>query len=83
MGHENTSQKYETIFCIFLVAAAFLYRDNPHLVYPQILYLLLALLSLNLCAGLILRFWPSHTWIAAGLTMANCAVITAIQAYSG
>lgn len=82
-GADNLSQKYETIFCIFLAVAAFLYRDNPHLIYPQILYLLLALLSLNLCAGLVLRVLPAHSWLAALATMGNCAVITAIQAYSG
>lgn len=76
-------QKYEAMFCIFLVMLAFLYRDNEHLVYPQILYLFVALLSINLAANYALRKWGGQAWLSALFILANCATITAILNYSG
>lgn len=76
-------QKYESVFCIFLVMLAFLYRDNEHLVYPNILYLFIALLTLNLAANFALRHWNDRSWVSALFILANCAVITAILHYSG
>src|SRR5688572_14830181 len=82
-GGPVMGQRYEVVFCIFLVALAFLYRDNHHLVYPQILYLLVVLLSLNLLAEFVLRRWPSRDGVSAFITLGNCAVITAALRYSG
>src|SRR5262245_3184465 len=75
--------KYEVIFCIFLFALAFLYRDNNYLVYPQILYLLFALLSLNLSASLALRRWGPRATLSVLFILANCGILTAILQYSG
>lgn len=80
---EVTGKRYESMFCLFLVALVFLWRENSHLVYPHILYLVLALLGLNLAAGLSLKAWPSRSWVSAILTMMNCAVIMGILEYSG
>src|SRR5262245_29189915 len=77
------SRRYETIFVIFLLALVFLYRDNTNLVYPQILYLFVFLLGLNLSAGWALRKWPTHPWVATSITLGNCGVLTAVLAYSG
>lgn len=75
--------RYETVFSIFLVLLAFLWKDNPSLVYPQILYLFSGLLLLNLGAGMSLRRWPARRALAAGIILLNCAVITLALEYSG
>ncbi len=77
------AHKYEAVFCIFLAVIVYLGRSNEELVYPAILYLFLALLSLNFLAVTALRLWPSLEWASASIIMANCGVITAILAYSG
>ncbi|OGS01119.1 MAG: hypothetical protein A3G41_00030 [Elusimicrobia bacterium RIFCSPLOWO2_12_FULL_59_9] len=82
-GETGASQKYEAIFCIFLVVIAFLFRDDANFVYPQILYLFFTLFLLNLWAGFSLRLWPEESWLAALITLANAAVITVILSYSG
>ncbi len=76
-------QKYELVFCIFLVMLAFLYRDNAHLVYPHILYLFIALLSINLAANFALKKWGGAPWLSALFILANCATISAILNFSG
>lgn len=77
------SNRYETGFCIFMAALAFLGRDNPSLDYPTILYLFGLLMILNLAAGIALRRRPDAPMIATGFILANCGTITAILAYSG
>src|SRR5208282_4335346 len=77
------SRRYESIFCIFLVMLAFLFRDNPYLIYPQILYLLLLLLALNLIAGKALAISRYGKQLSAGVILANCGTIAAILSYSG
>ncbi len=77
------AHRYESVFCIFLVILAFLWRDNPNLVYPQILCLFTLLLALNLLAGVSLRFWPSIERFSALSVLANCATVTTILSYSG
>ena len=79
----TNSHRYETIFCVFLLAVVFLYRDNGHLVYPNILYLFGGLLSFNLFAGWVLRHCPTRADIAAGIVLGNCALITGILSQSG
>lgn len=75
--------QYEVIFYIFLAVLVYLWRENNQLVYPQILYLTLLLMSLNLAASLALKHWPSREWVLAFTTCANTATIAAIMAYSG
>lgn len=75
--------KYEAVFCIFLAGMAYLGRENAELIYPEIFYLFLLLLSLNFSAILALRLWPSKEWLSALIILANCGTITAILSYSG
>lgn len=77
------SSRYETVFCVFMAALAYLWRDNPDLAYPQILHAFLLLLALNLAAGLSLRLWPARKWISALFILANCGTITSVLNYSG
>ncbi len=77
------SQRYETIFSVFMLMVVFLYRHNEHLVFPQIFYLFAAMLMVNLIAGWVLRKWPSSMLGAVAIVLANCGVITAILAQSG
>lgn len=77
------TQKYESVFCILLAALAFLWRENSRLVYPQVHYLLLLLLGLNLLAGRTVRRRPDLGGLAAVLILSDCAVVTALLAYSG
>ncbi|MFI5345895.1 MAG: sensor histidine kinase [Elusimicrobiota bacterium] len=80
---DSVSSRYEAGFGVFMAALAFLGRDNPNLDYPQVLYLLILLMVLNLAAGLALRLKPAAPSISAGFILANCGVITAILAHSG
>ncbi|MBI5201551.1 MAG: HAMP domain-containing histidine kinase [Elusimicrobia bacterium] len=73
---------YESVFCIFLAALAFLGREQACWAFPQVLYLLIALLSLNLAAGYAMRRRPG-AWVSAAAAMGNCALITAILHCSG
>jgi len=75
--------RFEAGFFIFMAALAYLGRDNPSLEYPQVLYLFIALMLLNLAAGVALRRLPTMPLISAGFILANCGTITAILAYSG
>ena len=77
------AHRYEAGFFVFMAALAFLGRDNPHLHYPQILYLFVLLNVLNLLAGVALRVKPDAPLISTGFILANCATITGILAYSG
>ena len=77
------AHRYESVFCIFLVALAFLFRDNPYLVYPTILYLLLLLMALNLAASKALEVGRFGKELSALVILANCGTIAAILSYSG
>jgi signal transduction histidine kinase len=77
------SNRYEAGFVIFMAVLAYLGRDNPDLDYPQVLYLFILLMALNLLAGVALRLKPDVPLISAGFILANCGTITAILAYSG
>jgi signal transduction histidine kinase len=77
------SNRYEAGFVIFMAVLAYLGRDNPDLEYPQVLYLFILLMALNLLAGVALRLKPDVPLISAGFILANCGTITAILAYSG
>src|SRR3989338_7715326 len=73
----NLVSKYEAVFCVFMAVLAYLWRDNPSLVYPQILYLFATLMAFNLTAGVALRLWPAREWISTFFILANCGAITA------
>lgn len=80
---QDLAQTYETGFCIFLVILAFLCRENPHLIYPQVLCLFVLLSVLNLAAGVALRLRRFGDCVSALLVLANCGTITAILSHSG
>ncbi|MFA6317742.1 MAG: HAMP domain-containing sensor histidine kinase [Elusimicrobiota bacterium] len=88
MEHEDEpslswTPRYDAVFSIFLVVSAFLWRDNPHMVYPHALILLLAMMGLNLAAGICLRRLPDRPLLSAAVILANAAAVTAVVAYSG
>jgi signal transduction histidine kinase len=66
-----------------MAAAAFLCRENAEVVYPQILYLFLSLMALNLAASLTLKYFPQRTGLSAVFILSNCAAITGILNCSG
>ncbi|MBI4425207.1 MAG: HAMP domain-containing histidine kinase [Elusimicrobia bacterium] len=80
---DGLSSRYELGFGIFVGVLVFLGRGDPSLDYPQVLYLFLLLLAVNLAAGVALRLKPSVPGIAAGFVLANCGTITSILAHSG
>lgn len=71
------------VFCLFLAALVVLWRDNPHLDFPRVLYALLSLLAANLAAGVALRGRRGADAVLAAGVIANCCAVTAILAYSG
>lgn len=75
--------KYETAFFVFMAVLAYLWRENPEILYPQVLYCFLLLMGLNLAAGLCLRRFSAGSWLCVLLTLSNCGVVTAILSYSG
>jgi PAS domain S-box-containing protein len=79
----NRAHRYESVFVVCLILLAFLFRDNPYLVFPQIYYLLILLLALNLAAGAALRSDRFGKGLSAAAILANCGTISAILAYSG
>lgn len=76
-------QRYQSMFCIFLLALVFLYRENSQIIYPQIMFLLALLLAFNLGAGWVLGRWGHRQIAAVNVVIGNCAIITAILAHSG
>lgn len=82
-GHGAAAQRYETALCVALASLAYLFRDNHFLVYPEILYMLLAVLGFNLAAGFSLRRWPAVPSLSALFILGNCAAVAAIVAHSG
>ncbi len=66
-----------------MAVLAYLGRDNPSLIYPQVLYLFVLFMALNLLAGVSLRRRPDSPLISTAFILANCGTITAILAYSG
>ncbi|MBI4376798.1 MAG: HAMP domain-containing histidine kinase [Elusimicrobia bacterium] len=78
------AHKHQSIFCVFLIALAILWRENQTLVYPHILYSLLALLALNLASSLWLRMTRGGSqYVPAALILSHCGTITAALNYSG
>lgn len=75
---------YETVFSVFMVALAWLYRGNPLIVYPAILYCFLVLLGSNLIFNHLLRRRAAvNTWLVDLILLVNFWTITAILVYSG
>lgn len=70
--------RYESVFCVFMAAAAFLWRGLAGEADPALLALFAALLAGNLAAARALRRWPGKPAVAAAIALSNCGVVAAI-----
>lgn len=75
---------YEVVFSIFMIALAWFYRENPLIVYPQILYCFLALLGSNFVFNYLLRRRTAvNLWLIDLILLINLWTITGILLFSG
>lgn len=75
---------YEVVFSVFMIALAYLYRENPAIVYPRILYFFLLLLGSNFLFGWLLRRRDSvNLWLLDLILLANFWTITGVLWSSG
>ena len=75
---------YEVLFSVFMVAVAYLYRNNSHITYPAILYFFLLLMASNLVFNQLLRNRLSVSlWAVDFILLFNLVVITGVLHYSG
>lgn len=79
----QTAHVFEASVAIFLVAIAVLWRENPDFRVPQVHYALGVLLTVNLTTSVALRLGRGGPWLPAAATVADCAAISAVVAYSG
>lgn len=74
---------HEAVFCIFLVLLAFLFRNHPAIVYPQLLYVLSAFLVFNFLFNRFLKQADAPPPIAYAAVFINGILITSATSYSG
>lgn len=75
---------YEVVFSVFMIMLAYLYRDNPAIVYPRILYFFLLLLASNFAFGWLLRRRDSvSVWLLEAILLVNFWTITGVLWSSG
>ena len=75
---------YEVIFSVFMIAAAYFYRDSPQVVYPRILYFFLLLLGSNFTFNYFLRRRTAvNLWLIDLILLVNFWIITGVVYYSG
>jgi signal transduction histidine kinase len=75
--------RLEVALWTLLGVLAFLAKDDPRLVYPDVLYLFVAMLLSNLGTSLSIRLAPNKTWIHAATLIAGFASIAGVQEWSG
>jgi signal transduction histidine kinase len=75
--------RIERALWIVMGVLAFLAKDNPDLVFPQTLYLFLALLASSLATSLSIRLAPQRTWLHGLCVVAGFASIAGLQQWSG
>lgn len=75
--------RIERALWIVMGALAFLAKDNPALVFPQALYLFLALLASSLATSLSVRLAPGRPWLHGLGVVAGFASIAGLQEWSG
>lgn len=80
---KNRMMRVESALWIVLGTLAFLAKDNPHLVYPNVLYLFLSLLVSSLSTSLAIRTVPQKTWVHALTLLVGLASISGLQIWSG
>ncbi len=79
----NRMLRVEAALWIVLGTLAFLAKDNPRLVYPNVLYLFVSLLVSSLSTSLAIRTVPGKTWVHALTLLAGLASISGLQFWSG
>lgn len=80
---DESHGRYESVFCIFMAAVAFLWRGLGGETDPALLALFGLLLGSNLAAARALRRWAGKPAVAASIALANCALVAAIVARLG
>src|SRR5438045_392080 len=75
--------KHETVFSVFLLALAFLFRDQPSIVYPELLYVFVAFLAFNLLYNRFLKQKARSLHLAYSPIFVNGILITWAIHYSG
>ena len=73
----------EAALWIVMGVLAFLSKDNPNLVYPQVLYLMLGLLGSTFGTSLAVRRWPDRRTLHAATLLGGFASIAGLQVWSG
>ncbi|MFI5345238.1 MAG: sensor histidine kinase [Elusimicrobiota bacterium] len=81
-GRRRTA-RIERALWIVMGILAFLAKDNPDLVFPQTLYLFLALLGSSLATSLSIRMAPRLGWLHGLCVVAGFASIAGLQEWSG
>jgi signal transduction histidine kinase len=80
---KGLSGAQETVFSTFLLALAFLFRQHPSIVYPQLLYAFLGFLGFNLLYHRLLKGKDAAGWPAYAAVAVNGLLITSAIEYSG
>lgn len=75
--------KHEIVFCVFLLVLAFLFRDNPAIVYPQILHVFAGLLAFNFVFNRFLKQPQASAYLSTGAIFVNGVLIHWAIHYSG
>jgi signal transduction histidine kinase len=75
--------RFEAALWIVMGGLAFLAKDDPRLVYPEVLYLFVAMLLSNLGTSLSIRLAPSKGWLHALGLLTGFAATAGIQEWSG
>lgn len=82
-AYDELHGRYESVFCIFMAAAAFLWRGIGGESDPALLGLFGLLLGVNLAATRALKRWPGTPVVSAAIALINCAAVSAIVARLG
>lgn len=77
------SSVHQTIFVLFLLLAAIVWRDSDLLVYPQAAYVFAAFLVSNIATNYILTKYRLYYWMVDAMVVWNCVCITGLVRYSG
>ncbi|PIU19360.1 MAG: hypothetical protein COT18_07935 [Elusimicrobia bacterium CG08_land_8_20_14_0_20_59_10] len=79
-----SKSNYEVLFSVFMVALAYLYRENPLIAFPEVLYLFMSLLAVNFAFNRIFAEKVKvKLWLVDIMLLSNIGVIAAILSKSG
>lgn len=68
--------RHETVFCIFLLVLAFLFRDNPAILHPELFYVFAGLLAFNFIFNRFLKQPQAAPYLSSGAIFVNGVLIT-------